>query len=96
MSKKAFLKNLVIFTGKQQYLESFVNKVTSRTACNVINKKLQHRWFPVNLAKFLKTAFFTEHLHLFSEDSQNGDKDRKKLTSKNTDRRSLKVLKLMK
>ena len=31
-------------------------------ACNFIEKRLQHRCFPVNTAKFLRTAFFIEHL----------------------------------
>ena len=31
-------------------------------ACNIIKKRLQHRCFPVNIAKFLRTAFSTEQL----------------------------------
>ena len=30
--------------------------------CNFIEKRLQHRCFPVNIAKFLRTAFFVKHL----------------------------------
>ena len=30
--------------------------------CNVIKKRLQHRYFPVNITTFLRTGFFTEHL----------------------------------
>ena len=29
---------------------------------NFIKKRLQHRFFPVNIAKFLRTTFFIEHL----------------------------------
>ena len=29
---------------------------------SLLKKSLWHRCFPVNLAKFLRTAFFTEHL----------------------------------
>ena len=29
---------------------------------NFIEKRLQHMCFPVNIVKFLKTAFFIEHL----------------------------------
>ena len=36
-------------------LESLFNKVTER---------LQHKRFPANIAKFLRTAFFIEHLRL--------------------------------
>ena len=31
------------------------------TDCNFMKNRLQHRCFPVNIAKFLRTAFFTEH-----------------------------------
>ena len=31
-------------------------------ACNVIKKRLEQRGFPVNISKFLRTAFFIEHL----------------------------------
>ena len=31
-------------------------------ACNFIKKRTQNRSFPVNIAKFLGTAFFIEHL----------------------------------
>ena len=31
-------------------------------ACNFIKKKLQHRCFPVNFAKLLRTDFFIEQL----------------------------------
>ena len=43
-------------------LESLFNKAASLKACNFIQKKLEHRCFPVNIAKYLRTAFFTEHL----------------------------------
>ena len=36
-------------------LESLFNKVAK--ACNFIKKRLQHKCFPANIAKFLKTAF---------------------------------------
>ena len=31
-------------------------------SCNFIKKRLQHRCFPVNIAKYLRTSFFTEHI----------------------------------
>ena len=40
---------------KTPALESLLNKVTSPQACNFTKKRLQHRCFPVNLAKFLWT-----------------------------------------
>ena len=47
---------------KTPVLESFFNNVSGPQVCNFINKKLQHRCFPVNIAKFLRTTFFIEHL----------------------------------
>ena len=43
-------------------LESLFNKVSDLKGGNVIKKRLQHRCFLVNIAKFLRTPFFTEHL----------------------------------
>ena len=37
-------------------LESLFNKVAGLQCCNFIKKRLQHRCFPVNIAKFLRTA----------------------------------------
>ena len=47
-------------------LESLFNKSRGLKPCNFIKKRLQHRCFPVNLTKFLRSAFFIEHL-LFYE-----------------------------
>ena len=47
------LKKFPNFTGKQ---------VAGLQKCNFLKKKLQHRFFPVKFAKFLKTPCFTEHL----------------------------------
>ena len=44
-------------------LESLFNNIVGLKACNFIKKRLQHRCFPLNIAKFLKTAFFIEHLY---------------------------------
>ena len=46
-------------------LESLFNKVAELQVLfwnNFIKKWLQHRFFPVNIAKFLITVFFIEHL----------------------------------
>ena len=37
-------------------LESLFNKVASLKACNFIKKRFQHRRFPVNIEKFLRTS----------------------------------------
>ena len=44
-------------------LESIFKKAAGLKACNFIKKRLQHRCFPVNFAKFLRIPFVTGHLH---------------------------------
>ena len=44
---------------KTPVLECLFNKVAD---CNYIKKRLQFRSFPINMAKFLRPAFFIEHL----------------------------------
>ena len=39
-------------------LECLFNKVADPQACSVIKKRLQHRCFPVEFVKFLRTPFF--------------------------------------
>ena len=41
-------------------LKSFFNKVAGLKVCIFIEKRLQHRCFPVNIAKILRTALFIE------------------------------------
>ena len=52
--KKTILKHFVIFTGKQLHWDLFFN-VASHQACNFIKKKLQNRYFLVNIEKFIRT-----------------------------------------
>ena len=47
--KIGVLKNFVIFTGKYLYWRLFLIKLSP--------KSLQHRYFLVNIAKFLRTPF---------------------------------------
>ena len=42
---------------KTPVLESLFSKVASLEACNFIKKRLQHRCFPVNIAKFLRKFY---------------------------------------
>ena len=51
--KKAILKNLQHSLQKIPVLESLYNKVAGLKACSAIKKRLQHRCFPVNIAKRL-------------------------------------------
>ena len=52
--KKAVLKNFAIFTEKHLRWSLFLNKNVGLQSWNFIKKRLQHRFFPVNIAKFLK------------------------------------------
>ena len=54
--KHMFLKFHSIH-GKTSVLESVFNKVAELKAGNFIKNRLQHRCFPVNIAKCLRTAF---------------------------------------
>ena len=58
---KVFLKNFAIFTGKHR-VGVFFNEAADQKFRNFIKRRLQHRCFPVNIAKFSRTAFFIEHL----------------------------------
>ena len=61
--KIVVLKNFAIFTGKHQCWSLFLIKLqTFRLQCFNIKKRFHHRCFPVNIAKFVRTAFFMEHL----------------------------------
>ena len=55
--KKGVPKNFAKFTGKYLWQSPFFNKVAT-----LLKKRLCHRCFPVNFAKFLRTAFCIEHL----------------------------------
>ena len=52
--KIGILNNFAIFTGKHLSWSVFLSKSTK--------KKLQHRRFLLNNAKFSRTAFFIEHI----------------------------------
>ena len=60
--KIGVLKNFTNFTKETPVLESLFNNTAVLKACNFIRQRLQQRCFPVNIAKFLRTAFSTEHL----------------------------------
>ena len=59
--KESVLKNFAKFTGKHLCQSLFFNKVAGRPA-TLFKKRLWHRSFRVNFAKFLRTHFFIEHL----------------------------------
>ena len=54
--RKGVLRNFLTFTGKHLCQNRFFNKVTPQPA-TLLKKRLWHRCFPVNFAKFLGTPF---------------------------------------
>ena len=50
------------FTGKHLCQSLFFNKVVGLRPATLFKKRLWHRYFPVNFVKFLRIAFFIEHL----------------------------------
>ena len=62
-SSQRVLKIFAKFTGKYLCQKSiFFNEVSGLRAFNFFKKRPQHRCFPVNVAKFLRKAFFIEHI----------------------------------
>ena len=60
--RKDILRNFAKFTGKHCARVSFLIKLQDWGAANLLKKKIWHRCFPVNFAKFLRTPFFKEYL----------------------------------
>ena len=59
--KKDVLKNFVKLTGKHLRQSLFFNKVADLadlSPATLLKKRLWHRCFPVNFAKFLRTSFY--------------------------------------
>ena len=50
------------FHRKTLVLETFLNKVAGLKPWNFIEKRLQHRCFPVKFARLFRIALFTDHL----------------------------------
>ena len=48
-------------------LKSLFDKVVGLKACNFIKRRLQHKFFPMKFAKFLRKPFFIELLSLLLE-----------------------------
>ena len=56
--KKSALKNFTKFTGKLLCQSLFFNKVAGLKPASLLKKRLWHRPFPINFAKFLGTLFY--------------------------------------
>ena len=68
--KNGVLRNFAKFTGKHLCQNLLFNKAACLRPAILLKKRLWHRCFPVNFAKFLRIPFLTEHLqwlllHLF-------------------------------
>ena len=69
LCKKGVLTNFAKLTGKHQCRSLFFNKVAGLMPATLLKKRLWHRCFPVNFAKFLRTPTFKnicERLLLFA------------------------------
>ena len=55
--KKGVLRNFAKFTGKHLCQSLFFNKVAGMRTATLLKKRLWHRCFPLNFAKFLKKPF---------------------------------------
>ena len=56
--RKGVPRNFAKFTGKHLWQSFFFNKVARLRPATLLKKTLWHRFFPVNLAKFLRTLFY--------------------------------------
>ena len=59
LCKKSDPRNFAKFTGKYLCQSLFFNKVAGLRPATLLKKRLRHRYFPVNFAKFLRTPFLT-------------------------------------
>ena len=67
--KKSVVRNFTKYTRKHLYQSLFFNNVAGLWPATLLKKRLWHRCFLVNFAKFPRTPFLTEHfwwLLLFS------------------------------
>ena len=53
--KKAVLKNFATLTENYLCRSLFFNKVEALRPITLLKKRLHHRYFPVNITKFLRT-----------------------------------------
>ena len=58
--KKGVFKNFVKVTGKHLCWSFFLNKISGLQSTTLLKKRLHHKCFPVNFAKFLRTAFIEQ------------------------------------
>ena len=61
--KNVFLKSFAKFTGKHLCHSLLFNKVAGPRPANLLNKRLQHRYFPLNFGKFLRLLLTLQFLY---------------------------------
>ena len=60
--RKGALRIFAKFTEKNLCQSLFLNKVADLRPATLLNKRLWHKCFPVNFAKFLRTFVLLKHL----------------------------------
>ena len=60
--KKVVLENFTKFTGKHLCQSFFFNKTAGLRPATLLKKEILDRTFTVNFVKFLRTAFYIQHL----------------------------------
>ena len=60
--RKGVLRNSAKFTGKYLCQTLYFNKFEDLRPETLFKRRLWHRRFPVNFAKFLRTSFLIEHI----------------------------------
>ena len=75
--KKGVLRNFTELTGKILFQSLFFYKLAGLRPATLLTKRLWHRRFPVNFAKFLRTFYLTEHLRWLLLNEQRHDKHTK-------------------
>ena len=86
--KKAILKHFVIFTRKQLCRRLFFNKVAGHQTRNFIKKRLQHRYFLVNIGKFIRRPILkniSKRLHCWKVFCENVFQIRSELSKRTTE-----------
>ena len=58
--KNSVLRNFTKFTGKHLRQSLFFNKVVGLRLATLLKKRLWHRCFPLNFAKFLRISFLQD------------------------------------
>ena len=58
MTDSSTIQSLWYFTKLKWYYNHDVNSICQISLNWIIKKRLQHRYFPMNIAKYLKTHFY--------------------------------------